>query len=396
MTEASSPYSRRLAFTERMYLAGLHQDGSGLTVQFAFHGHGHLNQALVEQAVARAAKVHPGSRLVLKGYLGFSRWVANAQSPPVREIAFRLDETLPVSEQRFLDPRQGPTLEVLWAQGEGSRIVFRCLHSVMDGAGLFLFAEDVFAAFRGDQPKGVNNEWSDSEFLIDTVGKRFRANMPWNSPPVFERPDLSSSSNKSIRTRHISQKPITNLVAKISVSLTKKLGHGKTLRFMIPTDVRNYRREIRSTANLSYPLFYEVHGETTIPDLQKTIFRTLVNKDLLRLDPLELKGRWIPLFLLRWILQLLYRLQRRSGKSLWSFFISHIQFPLPKIFIAPVFETQSIEYIPAREFKFGALSIASTTFGNVQDVVVFAPENWASREDLQMIADCIQEVLSAE
>ncbi|RYZ85748.1 MAG: hypothetical protein EOP04_15300 [Proteobacteria bacterium] len=69
---------------------------------------------------------------------------------------------------------------------------------------------------------------------------------------------------------------------------------------------------------------------------------------------------------------------------------------MTKIFIAPVFETEGIEYIPAQEFKFGTLSITSTTFGNVQDVVVFAPENWASREDLQKIADGIKEVFSAE
>ncbi|RYZ61322.1 MAG: hypothetical protein EOP09_20085, partial [Proteobacteria bacterium] len=268
MSVASLPYSRRLAFTERMYLAGLHPSGGGLMVQFAFHGRGHLTQGVVEQAVARAAIVHPGARLVLKGHLGFSRWIANEQGPPVREILFNRAETLPVSEQRFLDPRKGPTLEVLWAQGEESRIVFRCLHSVMDGAGLLCFAEDVFRAFREEEPKGINNAWSDSEYLIDTVGKRFRPNMPWDSPSVFEQPNLPSSSNHAVRIRHVAQRPITNFLAKVAVALTRKFGEGKNLRFMIPTDVRNYRREIRSTANLSYPLFFDVNAETTIPDLQ--------------------------------------------------------------------------------------------------------------------------------
>ena len=386
-------YSRRLAFTERMYLATLRSDGRGLTIQFAFHGPGSLDPKALEVALANAAVVHPGARLRLQGHLGWTRWVSDGPIPRLREIPRSEGVTCPEHEQNRLDPRTGPTVELLWIRGEPGCLIFRCLHSVMDGAGLLLFAEDVFKALRGEEPKGVNSSLCDSEFLIDTVGKKFRKTIPWNSPALFEAPQDSASTNHEVRVLKVLPKPSSNLVARLAVSLAKTWGNDQRLRFMVPSNARNYRREILSTANLSYPLFFELDAHANSEIVQKEIFQSLVKKDFLRLDPLELKGPWIPLIVLRLMLDAIYFMQRISRKGLCSIFISHIQFPQAKIFCSPAFETTRIEYIPAREFKFGTISIVSIVLGGVHDIVVFAPRNWAKLDDLRRVAEGIKGVL---
>jgi hypothetical protein len=389
-------FSRRVPFTERVYLATLRRDGRGLTIQYLVEGEGQIERSAFETAIVQAAQAHPGARLVLRGHLGWSRWVACGSPPPIRDIVWDRGTPLPLECQRALDPRRGPTVEILLAPGLPSRIVFRCLHSVMDGAGLFVFIEDVFRILRGESPKGSNSTLTDSEFLQAIVGRRYRKNLAWNAPPLFIERSSGTDAVHEVRSRRVLQKVCPVFVAKTATALTRAFANGRSLRFMVPSNVRAYKRDVQSTANLSYPLFFDSNQTTKVETLQKSIFQSIVNKDVLNMDPLELKGTWLPLILIRMVLELTYLWQKISRKGLASVFISHTTFPSMGIFSCPKFKCTAVEYLPAYEFKFGTISITSIAFGTHQSIVVFAPKNWASQEQLQAVTDLVWRELEGE
>src|SRR4051812_10200224 len=110
-----STYSRRVSFNERLYLA---EDGlrPGFCIQIVIEGEGPLSPEPLKVAVARAAEVNPGCRLVLRGVLGWMRWVAEGPVPPVRVVSTWAEDGAPPAEiERPLPPDHGPTCEVVVA-----------------------------------------------------------------------------------------------------------------------------------------------------------------------------------------------------------------------------------------------------------------------------------------
>ncbi|MBC7658068.1 MAG: hypothetical protein H7249_00010 [Chitinophagaceae bacterium] len=389
MTET---YRRRLSFSERLYLASLRRDGQGIVVQYLLEGEGRLEKNVLEDAIRTASRANPGSRLILKGHLGRSYWEAKGAVPPVRTIQWDRNAPLPIECQRYLDPRQGPTVEILWTDEPNTRIVFRALHSVMDGGGLFLFIEDIFRALRKEPLKGAASELNDSEFLEKVVGERYRKPLAFDFPPLFaEMPSGGPDVHEARYQRTLAQKPQA-VAAKIAVGITNALGQGRTLRFMIPTDVRNYKRDVRSTGNLSYPLFLDVRPGETVEEVQKMMFKSLVGKDMLFMDPAEKKGLWIPMIILRRLVDLLYFYQRYFRKGFCSVFISHASLPGGEVLSCPGFRHRSLGYLPAR-FKMAALAISSINVGFNHDLVVFGNQNFLSEAQLAQVVSLVSKTL---
>lgn len=388
----TNTYIRRLSFSERLYLASLRRDGHGLVVQYVLEGHGRLEKSVLEKAVAEAAEANPGSRLIGKGHLGWSTWEAKGPTPPVRTIQWARETPLPLDCQRYLDPRKGPTVEILWTDEADTRIVFRALHSVMDGGGLFLFIEDIFRVLRGESAKGAASELNDTEFLEKAVGERYRKPLSLDFPTLFAEKPKGSSEVHELRYRKIlTQKPQA-VAAKIAVALSQSLAQGRTLRMMIPTDVRNYKRDVRSTGNLSYPLFLDVVPGTSIDDIQKIMFKSLVAKDVLFMDPSEKKGLWVPMFLLRRIIDLLYFYQKSRRKNFCSAFISHASLPGVEVLSSPGYSCRFLGYLPAR-FKIGTLAISSINVGLNHDLVVFSNQDLMSKTQLEQVLGLVSQAL---
>ena len=77
-------FYRNLSPLERSsYLAFEEADSSPRINQFILEGEGEFDLALLRKAVAQAAKVHPGSRLKLKGASKLSYWDDGGAPPNV-------------------------------------------------------------------------------------------------------------------------------------------------------------------------------------------------------------------------------------------------------------------------------------------------------------------------
>ena len=313
-------HARRLSFNERLYLAE-ERRRPGFCIQLVLEGEGGLEVEALRAALRVAAQENPGTRLVLRGVLGFARWVAEGPLPPVRMLdGWAPGAALPEAVDRPLDPVLGPTVEVLWAPGPTPRLVYRCFHGVMDASGLLHFAAEVAAALRGDPLRGAPCTQNDTEFVTALAGPRVRPALEDAWPPLMGPPPGGSRQVGWRRIRAPGAPPA--LVAKVATALAREAGH--TARVMIPVDLRSYRPEPRSTANRTCPVFLDVPAEQTWRAAQGALLRALVAKEPLRLDPLERVGPWIPLALLSLIYALWTAGHRRKMRFPFSALVTHV------------------------------------------------------------------------
>ena len=136
---------------ERVWLAADRIQGPFVN-QLVIEGSGTLLPSLLRSAVDAAGTVHPGMRVRLQGWLGWSRWKADGRGPDFRVVSGeRWDGMSPRGApflEEPLDPRRGAVCEVLWVEGPTPRVVIRSHHAVTDGRGASLFTDDVFRALR--------------------------------------------------------------------------------------------------------------------------------------------------------------------------------------------------------------------------------------------------------
>ena len=316
-------YTRRISFNEKMYLA-IDQLDPGLCIQIVLEGEGELDYDDLKSAVLAATAVNPGARLIATGALGWMTWSASGPQPAVRCINDWGKGDAPLDLERSLSPKDGPTCEVIYAPGAITRVVFRCFHGVMDARGLLHFAEDVFRSLRGEALVGSDYALMDAELVESLVGYRTRAPLKAKWRPVC---GVKSRRRGVIIARQMScLGPCPGLVARIASALSSYATQHQNLpiRAMIPVDLRNYRRDLHATGNLTYPLFLDVETHQDWRRIHRKMLKQLGAKAPLSLDPSERFARWMPL----WALKLFYRgwtaRHRRLGLYPLSALISHV------------------------------------------------------------------------
>ncbi|HQN02016.1 MAG TPA: hypothetical protein PLL36_13115 [Candidatus Hydrogenedentes bacterium] len=261
----SSLYTRKMTFNERSYVAASLL-GYPMTIQLIFDGEGILDFKRWRNAVTIASEANPGARLVLKGHLGWSRWVDSGVTPPVHEVdgshwngygpdgASFLQESLPF--------RQGPTSEVILIHGPTPRVLFRTHHGVMDGRGIMFWAEDIFRILRGEKAIGSISNLTDIE-LSKSFQDEFRTAFPTENIAPTGLPQ--GDSQGVVWKRHTLKDNIPMLLARCArLAAEEAWRHAEgPVRFAIPVDMRPRKPGLRSTCNLTLDVYIEVKKETT-------------------------------------------------------------------------------------------------------------------------------------
>lgn len=267
-------YTRKLSFNERIYIAG---DGVRPPVmnQFFLDGHGDLDVNILRRAVEAASDVNPGSRLILKGYLGASRWVDSGVAPPVSEIdGSSWDGMGPVGAPDILmetiSVRKGPTCEVFIIHGKPQRLLFRTHHSVMDGRGTLHWMADIFRSIRKEPLEGSYSTLTDIE-LARRYQKEFRTSFPFdNIAPT----GMADGDEKGVTwLRKVTTGKYHNLLGQLAVLSAKQAWQHKQGKFRIsvPVDMRNRTKGERSTGNLTFPIYLEVLPDSEPEDIARDV-----------------------------------------------------------------------------------------------------------------------------
>jgi hypothetical protein len=268
---------RRLSTASRVWLAA-YEPNDPFPPQMIFEGVGYFDLERWRTAVAKASDANPGSRLILKGHLGASRWVDSGKTPLVRVADGRHWDGMSSEGAEMLmsgyHPRKGPMAEVVLIHGHPLRVAFLAHHAVMDGRGCLTWAENIFRALRGEKVLRSDDSMIEDDLLNVPKGKPVRTLGSRFSAPT----GLARDSEQGIVWR---RKKITGHYPKLLsqiLALTareaRRQGAGK-VRFGIPVDLRNRRLGLRSTGNLTNAIFIDVTTDDSPDSIANEIQRRL-------------------------------------------------------------------------------------------------------------------------
>ncbi len=276
------------------------------------------------EAVDRAGAAHPGLAVRLRGWGARTRWVPG-EAPALRRVAEPWEARGPAAWTAApLDPRRGPVCEVVAGPGF---LVFRTHHAVTDGSGTLAFARDVFAALRGEAPRGSAPGPLHDAALV----RRVRPPGPEARPPP-SRPDAvaptgmpSGGDGRPVwarRTVPAGRGVLGRAMAGFHEAARRLAGEG-TVRVAVSADLRSRLGVADLSGNLSS--FVHVDLDAAPPAaLRARVDRALAAGDaeavLLAADRL----RGLPLGLLAWAGRRAARRLLRTGRAPASGTISNL------------------------------------------------------------------------
>jgi len=385
-------FTRPLCRTERVYLV-YDECCPGFANQFILEGSGVLDLPKWRKAVEIASAANPGSRLVLKGSLMFSRWVDSGVTPRVREVDGSSwdglgPENAPAFLTESLSPWDGPTCEVVLVHGDPLRIVFRSHHAVMDGRGNLTWLEDIIRALNGLDPLGSNSK-------ITELGmcKSFQKEGRTPPPHEFIAPTGMPQGNEAgvvwRRVRFPGRyKDQLGQLAVLLAQYAWKQGPGK-VRFGIPVDLRARQEGLRSTGNLTNLIYLDMTPELTYKDISQNIARQLAERKDGMLWWGDEMTRFVPLWLIRRSIHKEIKTRNRTGRYRNSGILSNMGRIPVQYFAGAGFQGNYIWGIPPGNESV-PIFVGLTHTKEDQTLIFSMPKTLGSGGRLEALIDYVQ------
>lgn len=376
-------YTRKISAVERYYVSCDTKDRTPTAFSMVAEGIGEVDVELLRVAVRVASLANPGSRLRLKGYLDFSRWVDSGKPVELQVISASDWSGFSSQDADFLDQplrvRLDATFEVLFVKGaSGSKhfLVFRAHHGVMDGRGIQHYARDLFRILNKQSPLGENSQSNDFELIKKINNKTTAENLFGDVAAATgvtsaANADLSSTwVRKTLAGKHRS------LLGKVACALAKysALNGESEIRLQVPVDLRRHFPGLNSTANLSGALIVRVGESSTYNDWDADIKSQLNQKKEAEIPSFF---QYLPLSILNWIPQSLIAasnnrlIQKRylTCRYRTTATISNVGLMQPDDFSGGGFFAEKIFYVPP---EFGATALFLMLTGNEDGVELVA------------------------
>ncbi|MBN1498217.1 MAG: hypothetical protein JXA07_15700 [Spirochaetes bacterium] len=383
-------YTRQLSFNERAFLTGA-ELSPPLANQIVCEGTGRLDYAHWLEAVATASEANPGSRLILKGILGTCRWVDSGSTPPVTEvIGSRWDgycsEHAPFLESP-LNPKVGPTCEVLLIPGDTPRVVFRTMHAAMDGRGTLTWVEDVFRALRGERCIGSSSRLTDTD-LARSIQKNFRKPYPTEHIPPTGKADMKESGFVWRRVS-VNARPHHLLAQTAILAAQEAWRHSDGIvRFGIPVDMRPRKRGLASTANLTFAIYIEIKKDSTPEQIADDIKLQIEQKREGMLSKGDDLIRHVPLWLMKKTGAKIIHDRHKNGIYSISGFISNFGRMDLSAYQAAGFTTTGIFAIPPAN-EYAPFFLVLMGHEDTVELILTLPRKLATNDRLDSVMDHI-------
>lgn len=204
---------------------------------------------------------------------------------------------------------------------EKQYLVFKFLHSVMDGKGALLFIENFKRYLTDEELIACNNYMSDIEFLKNK--KPYKEGV--NKIPTF-----THSKSKVIKKYNSKWKTIDidgyvpSVVAKLSKIFAGEFINDN-VSIMIPTDIRRHDQSNNHIGNLTLPIFLNVNKNDSISKINGDLLYQLKNNRELNLANTSYYGyQHYPEFFRKSILKIGSKLVQKSNKFSIGALISHL------------------------------------------------------------------------
>lgn len=383
----SNIFQRKVSPLERMFVL-LHEMDRPFSNQVVLEGTGTFDKALWEKAIREACEANPGSRLILKGVSGWSKWVDSGIAAPIKVIENSDWSGYGPEGAPFLsDPlmfEKTHSCEVVLVPGNPLRAVFRTLHAIMDGRGTQLWVEDIFRALRGEPLVGTTSTINDEEYVVRL-----------NNPQKWERKKrdcLAPTGDKdgtepgfTWRRTRIEGK-YSKLLPQAAIAIakeTRKQGPSNVC-FNIPVDIRRWMPEIRSTANLTRRIILYVPPDATVESLSEEIKYKVNNMSR---EPWMLNlATWIPLGIMKYVFTKIRQKNLHSGVYHSTGTISNLgKLPIES-YQGGGFQAETGFYIPpGTEGK--TLFMTLSGCGDFVEVIISMPKTLATNGRLDQLLE---------
>jgi hypothetical protein len=398
MTLWRKGYSRRVSPIERASL--VLNEFCNYNCDILVEGHGALSVDTLRSAVAKAAQANPGSRVRLRGVLGFSRWVDSGIAPEVQEVDApewdaRSERDAAFMEERFDPLAGGPVCRVVYVRGNPVRLVFRALHAAVDGRSLLHWMEEIFRALRGEPLLG-----SPCRYMDWDIQRKFqdKVDPQVQDPPPTEPnlPVIHCTAPRETRLRYVWRtvvfpKIVPNVLAKFAIFLAEhaRIQARGRVCFTVPVDLRTLREEVLSLGNLTGYLSIPVEPGDTPRDFNRQLSLRIRNySDCYRPDLLK-RLPWVPV---RAIRRAIARNMQRAlyepvPDAMSGGVVSMGNFPLANVSAAGFTAVQLIA-IPGFVGKLNVVTI----YNERETVTTFAvPEAYNSNGQLDWLLQAFQD-----
>lgn len=373
-------YTRKVSPAERFFFV-YNEKGSPFVIQAVLEGKGHFDEAVWKEAVAKACEANPGSRLLYKGRSAWAQWVDSGVPAPVRFVdgsnwsgydanhAPFLFEMLPI--------RDGYTCEVLLINGgpdRPARVVFRCLHSIMDGAGVTMWMHDIFRALRNEPLVGSDSDINDSQLAAKLNFPKKR-----NPKPVacLTPTGLPKGDEKGIVwKRKTIQGKYSKLMAQLALAVAKEARKqgAEHVRLAIPHNLRQRVPSIKSTGNLARRIYLDIPPNATVDSVHATLTDRLNN---LTSDYVFTLLIYLPLAFLKQLMIVIGRRKWRKGLFRDTGTISNLGRVQLEQLSGAGFQAQSCFYI-APEVTGKPFFIGLSGYDDKLELVTVMPKKLAS------------------
>jgi hypothetical protein len=388
----SKVYKRKLSDSERLWL-GVNEVFPPFVNQIILEGHGNIDYTGLCHAVEAASAANPGSRLVLKGFLSKCYWVDSGITPPVRIADGENWDGRSSDNAPFLKinlPYKGPTCEVVYITGKITRIAFRSNHGVMDARGMLCWMEDVFRVLRGETPIGSLSTITDYELIESISDKKKKLDNIQSIAPTGKAGKKAKGSTWKRITVTGNQ---SKIIARIAIALSKSAWKYQTGRFniAIPVDLRRRMEGLRSTANLSNTIFYEITKDSTSESMAKNLQEQIENKN----DCINIERGYnvslIPIWLIALTVRIISRIVLNKNLFIIPICISNVGRMDSKIFCTNGFIADSFFSIPLCSDRSPAFVVTTGMSGKIE-ILVCVPNLVSDNGRLDKLMDDIKNV----
>jgi hypothetical protein len=257
-----STYEREASGAEKYFVA-FNELRPPFIIQLALEGIGEPDPESLDDALERTALANPGSSIKLDKNRDPETWVLGPR-PTLTLVDAPEFEGRHGNDAPFLmwdlNSYEGPTCELLFVKGKNRNyLIFRALHAVMDGQGTLLWVKDFMRCLRGEEPIGHPGTSTVDQLIREIKAKR-RVSVPNDAIHPFGMPNLARPGTFAWK-RIVVDRPLDSGVSgRIAVALAaaaRTRAEGK-VRINLPTDLRHYRPNERTTGNFFNSLFVEI------------------------------------------------------------------------------------------------------------------------------------------
>jgi amino acid adenylation domain-containing protein len=405
----SKRHQRELFLLERGWL-GINGAIQPYNIQLVLEGHGSLDFDQLEAAVARAAHANPGSRLVLKGALKWSYWRDSGIAPRVREVSGAAWDGQGPGGAPFLNDRfspSGPTCEVLWVEGPTPRLIFRALHGVMDGNGAFMWAEDVFRALRGEEPTGAFSTLTEEDLKTEVRNEtQARPMIPFCWLPQGIAPTGKTERGITGHTwRRLTFTGPTHMpmrLGKVAWVLAQSAWRYQDglVRVILPVDLRHYRPDQRSTANMISMVVVDIDRDATPDSITHELLRQLdEHYDSARfLSSFRIVGdvvKLMPLKLIEFGYKVLNKMNDLLGLHLSSAMLSDLGTVDPAAFCGGGFNMDTCFFVPPEMGSLTGVFMIINECNSRYEITACMPKALASGNRIERLMTHVDQALNS-